>query len=82
MTSLTPPATRLTYAIAHAELAALGVVLARTPFAEFRVRVRGAAAGEGYITTDLADALATGRLLAERLGRTATANTIRLESLD
>ena len=74
--------TRPTYAQARAELSGLGLIIARTPFAEFRVRVRGAAAGEGYFTSDLADALATGRLLAERLGRTATANTIRLESLD
>jgi hypothetical protein len=50
----------LTLAAALIELRQLGVSIKKVE-GEYRVRVIGTPAGEGYFTTDLADALETGR---------------------
>lgn len=50
----------VTLAAALIELRQLGVTIRRVD-GEYRVRVIGTPAGEGYFTTDLTDALETGR---------------------
>ena len=64
---------RITFKAAHADLRALGIVLARTGEpGEFRVALanRPARTAQGYYTTDLQDALDTGRAMAAEHLRT------------
>lgn len=51
---------------AKAQLAPLGVTLAKLYGNEYRVRLKGAPAGEGYFTDDLDDAIATGKEMAKQ----------------
>ncbi len=53
----------LTIAEAKAVLSPLGVFLVKRD-GEFRVRLVGSPAGHGYFTTDIDDAVATGRHMA------------------
>lgn len=64
---ITHPATtdsRLSWSAVRSALRPLGVTIRPTVDGEYVVRVRGAAAGEGYYTSNPADALATGRAMA------------------
>jgi len=53
----------LTIAEAKAILSPLGIALTKTD-GEFKVRVVGSPAGHGYFTTEIDDAVATGRHMA------------------
>ena len=55
---------RLTLASVRAELGAVGMRIARTPYGEFRVAFASDRERSAYFTDDLADALATGRVMA------------------
>jgi hypothetical protein len=55
---------KLTLKHVKAALKPLNITISKTPYDEFKVRVKGASKGEGYFTTDLGDALETGKLLA------------------
>jgi hypothetical protein len=57
-----PP--RLTIKSVKASLAPLGIVLRKTCEGEFCVRLKGSPPDHGYFTTQLDDALATGRWMA------------------
>lgn len=57
----------MTYAKAHKELADLGVSLVRSMLDnEFKVNLKGASPESAYFTTDLDDAVATGKHMAAR----------------
>ncbi len=54
--------TKLTFKSVKAELKPLGITLARTGQGkELKVRIKGSPNGHGYFTSDLDDALATGK---------------------
>lgn len=55
---------RLTITYVRDQLRGLGVTIRRTEGGDFRVRLLTAGSGEGYFTTDLRDALDTGRQMA------------------
>jgi hypothetical protein len=59
-----PEPVKLTVAAVRAELAPLGITITKRD-GEYVVRVKGSAQGEGYFTSDLADALATGKAMAK-----------------
>lgn len=56
---------KLTLKRAKAILSPLGVTISRTPFEEYKVRIKGSPVGHGSFHTDLSDAISTGRLMAE-----------------
>jgi hypothetical protein len=58
--------TKLTLKSVRDELSALGVTIARGYGNEWKVRIKGSPNGHGYFTSDLDDALATGKLMAEK----------------
>jgi hypothetical protein len=52
------------FAFVKAELQALGLVIRKTEYGEYRVNFKGGHEATAYYTTDLADALDTGRTIA------------------
>ncbi len=59
-----PYSMTLRFDFVKSELASLGMTITRKD-GEFKVRRKGAPNGEGYFTTDLNDALDTGREMAK-----------------
>lgn len=55
-----------TLAQAKVFLSPLGITIRKTVYGEYLVRIKGSPNGEGYFTDDLADAVGTGQLMAER----------------
>ena len=56
---------KLTMRMARTSLRAVGVTIKHdTEWSEYVVRIKGSAAGEGYHTSDLADAYQTGHAMA------------------
>jgi hypothetical protein len=82
MTTTISPVKKLTIASARAQLRPLGISLAKG-LEDYTVRVIGSAPGNGYHTTDLADALASGlAMAAERDAKTAPAAPISRTKVD
>ncbi len=57
-----PYSMTLRFDFVKSELASLGMTITRKD-GEFKVRIKGSPAGNGYFTTDLQDALDTGRAM-------------------
>lgn len=55
----------LTIAVVQSKLREIGMTMRKTGSGEFRVNFRGAHEGAAYYATDLADALLSGRHMAE-----------------
>ena len=51
---------------AKAVLAPLNITIRRSYGEEFCVRIKGSPAGHGYFTTDINDAVQTGKLMAQQ----------------
>ncbi len=67
MTTTTTSSAKLTLASVRSLLAARDVTIFRNGAGDYVVRIKGSKPGEGYFTTDLSDALATGRKMADEL---------------
>lgn len=68
----------MTLKTAKAELAAVGCTISKTD-GEYKVRLKGSPVGHGYFTTDLDDAVATGRHMANEEVRRASVAADRAE---
>jgi hypothetical protein len=55
-----------TFASVRDELKQLGITIRKNVYDEYIVRIKGSLKGEGYFTTDLDDALATGKHMASQ----------------